>query len=76
MKEGKTYYFAISYVFDNGTFTSNTITLTVPEDLSDDSEDSYEDDSEDSYEDDSEDSYEDDSEDSYEIEDDERNNFV
>ncbi len=71
LKEGKTYYFAISYVFDNGTFTSNTITLTVPEDLSDDSEDSYEDDSEDSYEDDSEDSYEDDSEDSYEIEDDE-----
>jgi hypothetical protein len=31
LESGKTYYFAVTYVFKNGSFTSNTVSLTVPE---------------------------------------------
>jgi hypothetical protein len=31
LESGKKYYFAITYVFDNGNFTSNTVRISVPE---------------------------------------------
>ncbi len=66
---GETYYFSITYVFDNGKFTSNTVQKTVPEDLSDDTdsedESEYEDESGESNDDTNDDSYEEDAEDSY-----------